>query len=294
MPPSKTAKRSAAGRSKIETGSRSAAMRPTRLVYLVYLSSRSFPVTRAAPGFEYRRVRTARALKEEFLAAKGQSIWIAGEPGAIATLMSEQVSTTGDRRLLVLDETEDVTHHLYSAYFRFVVSASASLRFLPVEHLAEVLVSPNREELFIGGAYDEAGDAILLYRGNVEPLVVPASWFTNANSKAKPDLGALAVTDYGQTVRFGEFEASTDSILYEFDSAYRRRAKKRALDNDSSLGASVRRLRLQRGISREDFRSLTAKAIARIERNEVAKPHASTLAIIARTLGVPLDALGTY
>jgi hypothetical protein len=35
----------------------------------------------------------------------------------------------------------------------------------------------------------------------------------------------IAVTDFGQTVRLGVYEAATDAILCEFDDDYRRRAK---------------------------------------------------------------------
>ncbi len=295
MTANKTGKRAAQkSRVKNVSGLRAAGTQEASLVYLVSLSARKFPAARSAPGLAYRRVSTNRAIREEFRAAKGQSVWIAGESGSMAALAGEPPAGTGDRRLLVLDETEEITHQLYSAYFRYVVTASDSLKLLPNEELAEVLVSPNREELFIGGAYDQTGDAVLLYRGNVEPLVVPRAWFANQNSKAKVNVRALEVTDYGQTVRLGEFEASADSILYEFDATYRRSAKKRALEKDNSLGASIRRLRLQRGLSREDFDGLTAKAIARIERNEVSRPHNSTLSIIAKTLGVSVAALETY
>jgi hypothetical protein len=135
---------------------------------------------------------------------------------------------------------------------------------------------------------------VLLYRGTLEPLVVPLRWFTNLASRAQMDPADLRVIDHGQTVRLGTFEASADAILYEFDALYRRAAKKRLLHNDSSLGASIRRLRLQRGLSREEFPGLSAKAIARVERNEIARPRSGTLAIIARVLKVSPDSLRAY
>jgi hypothetical protein len=104
----------------------------------------------------------------------------------------------------------------------------------------------------------------------------------------------LAVTDFGQTVCPGRIEAATDAILYEFDGAYRRRAKRRELERDVSLGGALRRLRLQKGLQRTDFRGLTPKEIARIERGEVKKPHARTVAILAKRLGVPAKQLATY
>jgi transcriptional regulator with XRE-family HTH domain len=67
-----------------------------------------------------------------------------------------------------------------------------------------------------------------------------------------------------------------------------------ALNEDLSLGASIRRLRWQHGLSREDSPGLSAKAIARIERSEIGKPHSKTLVAIAHVLGVPVGQLDSY
>jgi hypothetical protein len=47
-------------------------------------------------------------------------------------------------------------------------------------------------------------------------------------------------------------------------------------------------------LKRSDFPSLSAKTIARIERNEIDKPHGTTLAAIADRLGVAPDEIGDY
>jgi hypothetical protein len=165
---------------------------------------------------------------------------------------------------------------------------------LPIDELADVLGSSHRADLFVGGA-GALGDAVvILYRGNLEPVIVPLAWFRTRPGGPKPDLNRLAVTDSGQTVRLGEYEAATDAILYEFDGAYRRRAKRREIERDSSLGGALRRLRLQKGLQRTDFPGLTAKEIGRIERGEVRKPHASTLTTLAKRLGIPAKQLSTY
>ena len=101
--------------------------------------------------------------------------------------------------------------------------------------------------------------AFILYRGNLEPLIVPLAWVQARPGGTKPDLNRLAVADFGQTVPPGEYEAATDAILYEFDDAYRRRAKRRE-----------------------------------IERGEVKKLHARTVFILAKHLGVPAKQLSTY
>src|SRR4029077_16447600 len=121
------------------------------------------------------------------------------------------------------------------------------------------------------------------------------TWFVGQGSTTpKADPQAFRVCDYGQTVRLGEFEAASDAILYEFDSDFRRRRKKELLNEDDSLGASIRRLRLQKSIQRTDFPGIAAKTVARIERNEIANPQSQTLAAIAARLGVKEADLRSY
>ncbi len=110
----------------------------------------------------------------------------------------------------------------------------------------------------------------------------------------KPDFTDFEVIDTGQTLRFGEYEAATDAILYEFDRASRQRMKKREIAADQSFGGALRRLRLQRGLTRGDFEPLSDKTIARIERGEVDKPHGDTLAMIAKKLGVEPGDIESY
>ena len=98
----------------------------------------------------------------------------------------------------------------------------------------------------------------------------------------------------GQALRFGEYEAATDAILYEFDPAYRRRLNKHRRATDKGLGASLRRLRKQKRQRRDSFGTVTAKTIARIERGEVARPHRKTLEAIASKLGVRVADIETY
>jgi transcriptional regulator with XRE-family HTH domain len=63
--------------------------------------------------------------------------------------------------------------------------------------------------------------------------------------------------------------------------------KEREIEHDSSFGGALRRLRLQKGLTREDFEpEISAKTIARIERGEVEEPREDTLKAIAKRLGV--------
>ena len=109
-----------------------------------------------------------------------------------------------------------------------------------------------------------------------------------------PDFARLRLTDYGRTVALGDYEAAADAILYELDPAHRRRLKKQRRQSERTFGASLLRLRKQRRLKRSDFAPVSSKEIARIERDEVGKPHAKTLAIIADRLAVRPEEVGSY
>ena len=170
----------------------------------------------------------------------------------------------------------------------------ADHRVLPNADLAEVLTAPNSEDLFIGGFVDEGDAVVVLYRGDLKPLVVPLAWFTERAGTPTPDPKDFEVIDCGQTIRVGDFEAACDAVLYAFDPEFRRRLKASRIQEDQSFGAALRRLRLMRGLRRSDFPEVNEKEVARIERGEVKRPHAKTLALLAKRLGVQPDAIATY
>jgi transcriptional regulator with XRE-family HTH domain len=63
---------------------------------------------------------------------------------------------------------------------------------------------------------------------------------------------------------------------------------------DPSLGGSIRRLRLQRGLKQSDYPTIPARTIGRIERGEVENPRLDTLQRIASRLEVAVDDLGSF
>jgi len=225
------------------------------------------------------------------------SLWIAPSEPAVDLLLGTLPHRPAglDLRLLSLERTASAaTRNLLHAHFRFVVSVGDGVRVLPTAELVDVLGSDHRSDLFIGGIVMPTRSEILLYRGNLEPITIPLDWFAPRPGSAAPDLSKFSVTDYGQTIRLGEYEASADAILYEFDQDYRRRAKKQRAEEDQSIGGSIRRLRLQKGLRQSDFPGVTAKEIARIERGEVKNPHKDTLRKIGDRTGVPVDQIETY
>lgn len=167
--------------------------------------------------------------------------------------------------------------------------------FIPAEELAEVLESDNRPDLFIGGSVSHVTETITFWRGNVMPLTVPFSAFEKSGDGTRPDFNELSVIDCGQTVQLGDYEAAVDAILYEYDPEYRRRITKQRLREDQSFGASLRRLRKQRGLRREDFEpDLSAKTLARIEQGKVKRIHNKTFNALAKRLFVEPEDIETF
>ncbi len=221
------------------------------------------------------------------------TIWVAGNP-AVFLSISRSLSLKGAPRLLLLNCIDDVRIQALRALFRHVAGGSDTVHFLDTAILAEVLTDPHRNDLFIGGAIDLPDKSVLLIRGSLEPMVVPLAWFRSQRGKQASAVASFQVTDYGQTVRIGTFEAAADAILYEFDPDYRTRSRKNQLASDTTFGGSLRRLRLQKGLTRADFPGITEKTIQRIENNQITRPREATLDVLARTLGVSVEELGTY
>ncbi|HEU0079659.1 MAG TPA: helix-turn-helix transcriptional regulator [Longimicrobiaceae bacterium] len=222
-------------------------------------------------------------------------VWISDFALEFAPLAAWVHESRGDLRLLLLSTAVRPAQKEYlSTIFRCVLTLDRVNRFLPMQELAVVMGSPERNDLFIAGVVDPVDRVVVLYRGNLDRLIVPFAWFTSGKSLVEPDFEDFAPADYGNTIRLGSYEASADAILYEFDPEYRRRAKRRELRQDVSFGASLRRLRLMRGVSRDDFPGIAARTIARIERGEVERPREETLHRIAQRLGVTPEEIPTY
>lgn len=160
--------------------------------------------------------------------------------------------------------------------------------------MMEILGADNPGDYFIAWSRDEDNDVVNLIRGNFGSIAIPASWFKPSPAGIRPDFGNISITDYGQTLKLGEYEVSNDAILYEFDAPYRSRLRKEMEKQEKGFGPSLRRLRKQKGLRLSDFSPLSEKQMRRIERNEVKKLQSKTRAILSKTLGVPFDEIETY
>lgn len=165
---------------------------------------------------------------------------------------------------------------------------------LPRDELQEVCKLPDRRDRFIGGIVDKDSRTITLWRGNFESMIVPFDAFPPTANGIRPDFKKFSVIEYGQTLKFGDYESDSAAVLYEFASDFRKRLKQARFAEEQTLGASIRRLRRQRRLTRGDFKDVDSKTIARIEMGTSKTPRASTLEAIAATLGVKRDELSDY
>lgn len=196
--------------------------------------------------------------------------------------------------LLTLEPPRPESVPALSGLFHRVVGAIAGYRWLPVAELPTVLSATGAADRFIGGAVDEISKTVALVRGDLSTVVAPFAFFKASGDGTEPDFSKLAVADHGLTVALGDYEASADGILHEFDPDYRKRIKKERMMSEQSFGASLRRLRLERGLKRSDFARVASKTIARIERGEVERPRGKTLATIAQRLGVDAHQIESF
>jgi hypothetical protein len=86
---------------------------------------------------------------------------------------------------------------------------------LSLGDLLEVLASGHRRTLFLGAFSVPPAERVLLVRGNLRPLWVPYALFPSLPAGPHPDFGDLEVTDGGQTLRLGRYEAAADAVLCE-------------------------------------------------------------------------------
>jgi len=197
--------------------------------------------------------------------------------------------------LLMLESPKMQVLPSLHGWFDRVIGETRQFKNLPVEQLAEVLSAPNeqRRDVFIGGVLNEEFGTLALVRGNLDRITVPLSIF-RPSGRRSPDFGRFGLDDYGHTLRFGDYEATSDVVLWEFDPDFRKRAKAKERQQATGFGASLRRLRKQRGLSQSDFPKVARKTISRIENSEVESPHGITLKRIAETLGVAPDEIESY
>lgn len=242
-------------------------------------------------------VRGVAAIRKA-LAAGEAAAWLALDKTAADELLAE-ASTAGVARrrlgrLILLDPPRLESLATAVDLFESVAWTDTRNRWLPMDELLDVLNAPDPRGFIAGAMADRPAGTLTVYRGDFSRLTVPLSIFQPSGTGVEIDASDVAAIDSGHAVRMGAYEAAADAIFYECDADYRKRLRRRLRAEEKTFGASLRRLRVLRGLRQGDFGSLTAKTVARIERGEVEKPHGKTLARIAERLGVMPEEIESY
>jgi len=148
-----------------------------------------------------------------------------------------------------------------------------------LDELAAILEEDHPGDFCIAVERDPANRTLTFWRGDPARPVVPQT-LVPAGGGCSPDPDRPGVSDHGRTILLGRYESSFGAVLHERDPAYRRRAR--------------RRLRKRRGLRQEDFPGVPARTIGRIENGETPRPHAGTLARVAKVLGVGVEEPGEF
>lgn len=251
-----------------------------------------------APGQAFRSlnaqlVSDAAGVRDLLKHVSKGSLWISYDKRLTRELLKEASQEVLGDAVFVHDLSASVIPLIANRFKHYAFAGGGS--FLPEEELAEVLAADNCADLFIGCLVDHETNSLTLWRGNLTSITIPFGAFPRSADGIKPDFKQAAIVDFGQTLQLGSYEAAADAILYEYDAEYRRKIKGLREKSAQSFGASLKRLRKQLGLRREDFApEVSAKTIARIERNEGNRVQPKTLRALSARLGVPAEEIKSY
>jgi hypothetical protein len=250
------------------------------------------------PRFGKLKLLRDRPAIHKVIESGAMGTWLALDSEAATDLLAEACRLRVGRRrlgrLVLLDPPRLESLALAQDLFLAVAWANERKSWLPVAEMIEVLNAQDPRDYIVGGMVDEETGSLTLYRGDFSRLTIPLSIFKPTGTGVEINPADFEVIDGGHAIRLGAYEAAADAIFYECDPAYRQRLRRRLREEERSFGASLRRLRLQRGLRQGDFPHVAAKTIARIERGEVVKPQGRTLRSLADRLGVASDEIESY
>ena len=231
------------------------------------------------------------------------SLWISRrskQTEGLAKTIVELISQTSQHRmtfgrLLTLEDARADVRPTLEGFFSQVIGLPRNSKKLHEEELATVLrASPSeRSNVFISGLVNLDLGTLALLRGDLSHVTVPLKMF-RPSGRAIPDFKRFELTDYGHTLKFGDYEATADIVLWEADSEYRKKVKVNEREQAKGFGPSLRRLRKQQGLTQADFPNVSRKSIIRIENGDIDKPHGITLNRIAKALGVEPNEIESY
>ena len=193
-------------------------------------------------------------------------------------------------RFLAIQEVPPELATLFADRFDKIALKPHSL--LPVTEILTIFLRDDRDQFCIGGSIDPSAQAIICVKGDFSVISAPLTFF-ESSAGVTPDFNDFEVIDHGRTLRFGKYQATFSVLLYERDIRYRRHLNRMREESDRSFGASMRRLRRQRGLKLSDF-GVLEKTVARIERGQVKHPRKRTLIRIAKLLRVAPEHIADY
>lgn len=239
-------------------------------------------------------VRSHQEAMKAAISEDRHTVWIVSE-SAIANSVAHRIAShRPHKRAGYLFLISNAKPSLIPAFEKRFCAVAFPTTVLKKHELDEIWNLPDRRDRFIGGTVDEDSKTITLWRGNFESITVPFDAFGPTANGVRPDFKRFSVLDYGQTLKFGEYESDAAPVFYEYAADFRKRLKQKRLAEEKTLGASIRRLRRQRRMTRNDFGEIDGKTIARIEHGRTKTPRAATLEAIARALGVRREELSEY
>jgi hypothetical protein len=242
------------------------------------------------------RIHSFAGMEKALERADRRSVWVASTERELCRYLKRVREPIRHSlgQLILLSEPHVSTVVFLSKLFQHVALPCPKSAVLPLEELAEVLRTPDRATLAIAASHNVETEHLTVWRGDFQTIVMPTSAFHTGGTGVRPDFDDIAVTDYGNTLRLGRYEAAFDALLYEHDSDYRRNLTKQRRQTEKGFGPSLRRARLQQGVQRADFPGVSDKTIARLERGESQRYSARTRRAIESRLGMDVADIEQY
>ena len=105
------------------------------------------------------------------------------------------------------------------------------------DDLMEILRSPDAKTRIVGGMVNVRRNTLTIYRGDLRALTVSLSVFKPTSDGVRIDPTRFAVGDGGIWISLGEFEASTEMVLYMADPEFRRKLNAKRKAEERTFGA---------------------------------------------------------
>lgn len=85
--------------------------------------------------------------------------------------------------------------------------------FSSVEIQNLIVNSPDCHKLAVSAWHSSGDETVTLHLGNWDLVILPCSLFETSGDGITPDFNDVEITDWGQTLRLGEYEASVEALI---------------------------------------------------------------------------------